>query len=144
MRHKGIGTMSVALLGARLSAVDDDSGARIAQRREDLGMSVKSLAERAGIDRGVLTRIEKGQGARTTSVRLVERALDELEHEMGIDVPSVVAQPVGDPEGGLVEFTVEGHFGVKAVVKGPIRDIDKLQEAVGRLIAGMDRPHPEG
>lgn len=133
--------MSVALLSAKLSAVDDDSGGRIAERREQLGMSVKALAERAGIDRGVLTRIEKGQGARTTSVRLVERALDDLEHEMGVDLPSVV-RPVGDPEEGLVEFTVEGHFGVRAVVKGPIRDIDKLQEAVSHLIAGMDRPQP--
>lgn len=136
--------MSVTELAAKLSAVDENVGARIAERREHLGMSVKALAERAGVDRGVLARIEAGGNARTTSVRLIERALDELEHEFGMDVPSVVAQPVGDADDGLVEFTVEGHFGVRAIVKGPIRNIDALKSAVADLIAGMDRSHPEG
>jgi hypothetical protein len=55
-------------------------------------------------------------------------------------------EPVGLPEGArqigengedLVEFTVEGNFGVRAVVKGPVRDMDALQAAVSKLIAGM-------
>lgn len=129
--------MSVAPLGATLSVVEDDTGGRIRERRARLGLSVKELAERAGVDRDTLSNLEAGGNARLQTVRSIERALSEMETE-----PSV--QPVGDPDDGLVEFVVEGHFGVRAVVKGPIRDIDKLQEAVGRLIAGMDKPHPEG
>lgn len=46
-------------------------------------------------------------------------------------------RPIGDPENELVEFRVSGAFGVQAVVRGPIRDIDALQAAVSKLIAGM-------
>lgn len=46
-------------------------------------------------------------------------------------------RPIGDPSDELVEFRVSGAFGVQAVVRGPIRDIDALQAAVSKLIAGM-------
>lgn len=131
--------MSVTPMTATFAVVQDDAGSQIRQRRENLGVSVTDLAVRAGLDRGVVYRVEAGRSVRPTSVRVIERALDELEREHGMDVPSVV-RTVGDPDDGMVEFTVEGHFGVRAVVKGPIRDIDKLQEAVARLMAGMDRP----
>lgn len=51
-------------------------------------------------------------------------------------VPEV--RPIGDPSDDLVEFTVEGRSGVRAVVKGPVRDMDAMQAAVSRLIAGME------
>lgn len=136
--------MSAMPIGAKLSAVNDDSGAEIRARRKRLGMTIGALAERAQVHRDTLSAIERGgSDPQTSTAGRIERALDELEHEMGMDLPSVVGV-VGDPDEGLVEFTVEGHFGVRAVVKGPIKDIDKLQEAVGKLIAGMDKPHPEG
>lgn len=47
------------------------------------------------------------------------------------------ARQIGDPGDDLVEFVVEGNFGVRAVVKGPVRDMDALQAAVSKLIAGM-------
>lgn len=120
--------------------VDREVGRRIKERRTRLGMHVIDLAERAGIDRGRLAEIEKGKAANTrdTTIARIERALDALEHEMSIDVdlpPGV--RRVGDPAEGIVEFTVEGNFGVRAVVKGPISDLDQLQEAVAKLIAGM-------
>lgn len=49
----------------------------------------------------------------------------------------VGARQLGDPEDDLVEFTVEGNFGVRAVVKGPVRDMDAMQAAVSKLISGM-------
>lgn len=58
----------------------------------------------------------------------------------GADPPSVLPEGtrhLGNPEDDLVEFAVEGNFGVRAVVKGPIRNMDALQEAVSKLIAGM-------
>lgn len=47
------------------------------------------------------------------------------------------ARQIGDPEDDIVEFDVRGSFGVRAVVRGPIRDIDRMQEAVSRLIAQL-------
>lgn len=135
--------MSAMPIGAKLSAVNDESGAQVRARRKRLGMGIGELADRANVNRDTLSAWERGEtDPHTSTAGKVGRALDELEHEMGIDLPSVVGV-VGDPEEGFVEFTVEGHFGVRAVVKGPIRDIDKLQEAVSRLIAGMDRPTPK-
>lgn len=46
-------------------------------------------------------------------------------------------RPIGEPSDELVEFRVSGSFGVQAVVRGPIRDIDALQAAVSKLIADM-------
>lgn len=53
------------------------------------------------------------------------------------------SRPVEESLDDLVEFTIEGNFGVKAVVKGPIRDIDALQAAVSRLVAGMQTPEAD-
>lgn len=130
--------MQLAALGTTLSAVEeDDTGERIRERRARLGWSVKELAERAGLDRDTVASVEAGGNARIQTVHAIRRALSEAETD-----PSSSVRPIGDPEDGLVEFTVEGHFGVRAVVKGPIKDIDKLQAAVAKLMAGMDRPTP--
>lgn len=136
--------MSVTPMAARFGAVTDDSGARITERRKTVGLEVPELAEKAGLDKGVVYRAERGERVRDSSLWAIEKALAAEEHEFGLDVPSVVAQPVGDADDGLVEFTVEGHFGVRAIVKGPVRNIDALKSAVADLIAGMDRSHPEG
>lgn len=55
-----------------------------------------------------------------------------------------MARAVGNPSDDLVEFSVEGNFGVRAVVKGPVRDIEALREAVAKLIADMNRDAPNG
>lgn len=52
------------------------------------------------------------------------------------DLPASVRQ-IGDPGDDLVEFQISGNFGVTAVVKGPIRDLDVLQATVSKIIAGM-------
>lgn len=106
--------------------VDENAGrgARVKARREKLGMKVKPLADAAGVDRGRLGLFEEGAVEPTdTWIRRVEGALDRLEHEMWLD----------DDTDDLVEFTIEGNFGVRAAVKGPIRDIDKLREAAAQF-----------
>ena len=120
---------------------DSDRGADIKRRFDALGLTDREWHRLTGIDRKTLNRaISNAPGVRPSTYTAVESYLDKLEaHAQG----TPTARAVGDPGDDLVEFTVEGHFGVRAVVKGPIRDIDKLQEAVGRLIAGMDRPDPE-
>lgn len=124
--------MSVMTTPTRFVAVNENPGAEIQERRLKLGMSVKGLAERAGIDRGRLAALEAGaDNVRDTTIGAVRAALDRIEHEMGMDLP---ARDLGD---GLVEFAIEGNFGVRAVVKGPIRDLAALQEAVSRLVRDM-------
>lgn len=124
----------------------DAIGRRIRERRTRLGMPVNALAKRAGVDRGRLAAIEEGgANPRASTVGAIERALDELEAEMGIDADLPPgARRIGPPEEGLVEFIVEGNFGVRAVVKGPIGNIEELQRAAAELIAGMGEPPARG
>lgn len=137
--------MSAIATLTSVGAVDNagEAGERIKARRVKLGMSVKGLAERANIDRGRLAAIEAGDATvRPATVGAVESALDRLEQEMGMDDPPIRA--IGNPEDDLVEFTIEGNFGVRAVVKGPVRDLDALQAAVAKLVQDMQRDQPKG
>ena len=114
-------------------------------RRLRLGMSVKGLAERAGINRATLSAIEAGQmmNAREATLGAITTALDRLEQEMGMKLPDGV-QRVGDPNEGEVEFRIEGVVGRRSViVKGPIGDIAALQAAVQGILAGMRADPPE-
>lgn len=131
---------------ASVAAMTEGVGPRIRERRARIGMSVKALAERAGVDRGRLAEIEAGaaKNVRPATIGAIERALDELEVEKGVadsDLPAG-AHRVGDPADDLVEFTIEGTGGIRAVVKGPIRDMAALQAAAQKLIEGMQISPP--
>ena len=90
-------------------------------------MSVSALAKRAGVDRGSLAALEAGHAVRDTTTAAIEKALSELEYELGMDVPSVVAQPRPEQRPAMIRFTVEGVYGAKAlVVEGPV---DNLRRA---------------
>lgn len=67
---------------------DAGVGHRIQERRTKLGMTVKDLAERSGVDRGRIAKIEGGAPARTSTIGAIEAALDQLERD--------VAQPPDD------------------------------------------------
>lgn len=128
--------MAVTLEAARFTPVDDVSrGAQIRERRERLGIGIKPFAERVGVDRGWLARVEKGEAenVRESSYAQVERALSDLEQEMG-----VVAEPSA-PEPGtqMVTFRLSGNFGVDVVVRGPVSDVDALEASVARLLREM-------
>lgn len=133
--------MSVVVLPTSVGRVSNEAGASVRARRIALGMSASALAKRAGVDRGRLAALEAGERVRDTTAAAVESTLSALEHETGMDLPSQVA-PIGDEADDLVEFVVEGNFGVRAVVKGPVRDMDAMQQAVSKIIAGMQ--HSEG
>lgn len=125
-----------------VAAVNEDVGRRIRERRSRLGMPVTALAERAGVDRGRLAAIEAGdaRNPRPATIGAIERALDELEHELGMDADLPPGtRHIGDPEDDLVEITVEGNFGVRFVVKGPVRDIDEIRDAAQKLMRSMSR-----
>lgn len=129
------------LEGTSVAAVTDDVGQRIKTRRTRLGMPLKALAERAGVDRGRLSEIEAGKATnvRPATIGAIERALDEIEFETGSTEPELPpgARHVGDPADDLIEFIIEGTGGIRAVVKGPIRNMDELQAAAQKLIEGM-------
>lgn len=114
-----------------------ETGRRIRERRTRLGMTVKDLAERAGVDRGRLAKLEAGEPAiRATTIGAVEAALDRIEEETGMNDPAA-------REDGVVEFRVTGNFGVDVVVKGPVRDLAALEESVNRILSRMQKDQRE-
>lgn len=111
----------------------EDRGAAIQGRIDRLGISDREFHERTGIDRKTLRRaINNDDAVRASTYGAIEAALTELER-------LVKGVPAGDSEEHLVEFTVEGNFGVRAIVKGPISDMAALQEAAARLVAEIKR-----
>lgn len=103
-------------------------------------MSVRQLSDKTGINRGTIANVEAGE-ARGTSAKAVAAALSGLEYEMGMDIPTADDRP---NELDLVEFEVAGNFGVRVVVKGPVRDRAALEETVLRLIGRMQADSRDG
>lgn len=96
-------------------------------------MSISRLADEAGVDRGRLSALEKGDPSVTSrTVGVIESTLSRLETEIGMDLPSTV----GDD---MVEFRVSGNFGVDVVVRGPIANAAILEEQVAKLLREMKR-----
>lgn len=121
--------MSAMALPVTFDPVSAGRADQIRSRRVRLGISVKALALRAGVDRGTLASLEAGdERIRDSTFGTVERALESLEQEMGVD-------PGGGSLADVVEFRVSGDFGVDVVVKGPVRDMAAMEESVARLLA---------
>lgn len=124
--------MATLQLATTVSGVNV-SGEQIKTRRTAIGMSVAALAKRAGVDRGSLAALEDGRHVRDTTVAAIDKTLADLEHEMGMDVPSQVAIPAAAP--AMIRFTVEGVYGAKAlVVEGPVENVAELEAAVDRIM----------
>lgn len=112
-----------------LEGVTTSAGDAIKTRRTALGVTVKALAERAGVDRGRLAAIEDGASARDATIGAIEKALASLEEEM--------SGPYDNGERGLVTFRMSGDFGVDVVVQGPVENLAELEGSVERLIQRM-------
>jgi hypothetical protein len=112
---------------------DDERGTRIQERLDALGIADREFHARTGIDRKTLRRaVANDPGVRHSTYMAINAALDKMEAAVrGIPVQRQ------DPGADYVEFTVEGNFGVRAVVKGPVKDMDELQRAVAKLIRDM-------
>lgn len=130
-----------------VTAVTDHVGQRIKARRTRLGLPINAVAERAGVDRGRLSAIERGtaRNVRPATIGAIERALDELERERSAE-PELPpgAHRIGDPADNLVEFIIEGTGGIRAVVKGPIANMDELQAAARKLVADLQAKPDKG
>lgn len=115
---------------------DGERGQRIQERLDALGISDREFHEETGIDRKTLRRAVVGEDrVRVSTYAAIESALDKLEARV-MGTPIVASD---DPTSDLVEFVVEGNFGVRAIVKGPIRDMDALQTAVAKLVRDMQQ-----
>jgi len=119
--------------GADLPDMDTE-GSQVRARRERLGMGIKDLAAEAGVSRDTLSDLESGtKDFRQATLFKVQRALDDLEREAGIDAPPQGEGPTTNPT--LVRFEVKGVYGAEAlVVEGPIENIAELEEAVDRIM----------
>jgi transcriptional regulator with XRE-family HTH domain len=93
-------------------------------------MDVAPFAREAGVSRTTLAAIEAGTvDPRDKSLAKILRALDQLEDEGGVAPRSEAIE--------TIEFTVEGDFGVKVTVKGPIRDRGELEQSVANIIRSI-------
>ena len=118
---------------ATLRPMKEDRGAAIGRRMKEAGMGPTDLAEYAKVSRGLVYRVlGDREGVRDNSYTRLEHALDDFERDTGMDEGAPAA--VMSTEEGLVEFEVTGDFGVRVVVKGPVRDAMELEASVARLI----------
>lgn len=119
-------------LGREHLADMSQEGERVRERRERLGMDKKQLAEESKVNRNTIAAIERGESFNRTTLAKIERTLDALELEAGIDAPPVQATV---REQDLVEFRIEGVLGVQAVVvKGPVRDVREFEGSIARIL----------
>ena len=72
---------------------DGELGEFIRKRRIELGLSIRQLAERSGVDKGNLSRIENGK---RSSVRVTEKLLAQVAHVLEVDVTELqgLATPI--------------------------------------------------
>jgi transcriptional regulator with XRE-family HTH domain len=127
-------------LGSEHLADMSTEGMRVRERRERLGVDKKELAAAAGVNRNTLAAIEAGESFNRTSLAKIERALDSLELEAGINAPIHVAPDAQD----LVEFRIEGVLGVASVVvRGPVKDVREFEGSIARILRQIQQGEPD-
>lgn len=116
------------------SVKDISRGDAIRKRRLEHGIrSVREFAEASGVSRNAVTAAEEGHASEGTYQRL-EAWLDSFDQETGSDLPSSVVE--------TIEFVVEGDFGVKVTVRGPITNREDLQAAAAEIVRSIRETKP--
>lgn len=113
---------------------DSERGQRIQARLDALRMTARQFHERTNISRDTLRKAVAGDpSVRENTYQQIETKLDQFEQQAegfrGLKGES--------PDDDIIEFELSGNFGVRVVVKGPIRDQAALEESVSRLIREM-------
>ena len=126
MAHETSGTIRLV--------TDSERGQRIQARLDALGMTARQFQERTSISRDTLRKAVAGEASvRPNTYDLIESKLDQFERQ----AEGFEGLKGQRPEDDLIEFELSGNFGVRVVVKGPIRDQAALEESVARLIREM-------
>lgn len=125
----------------KMESSDDMEGdaARITARRERLGMKKAELAREAKISRTTLGALEGGEGFQRSTLAKVERVLQRLEEEAGIDAP-----PLPDKDADLVTVEVQLQDGriIRVVTKSSV-NAERVAEQVVALLQRMPgQDHP--
>jgi transcriptional regulator with XRE-family HTH domain len=113
--------------------VRPSTGRDIKARRDRIGLTIKELAEQAGVSRDTLSDWERdARNPQSETVEAVRAALDRLEEEMGIKAP-----PNHGPSPGMLRFEVTGGYGADAlVVEGPVENLAELEAMIDRIMRG--------
>ena len=122
-------------IGTFAAVTDDNGGAAIKARRLALGMSVRSLATLADVDRGQLAQFEAGKShPQAHWVSRVAGALDRAEAETEPPPKPEVAETPAAP----IRLTFHDVFGVGEIIaEGPADKPDELIAAVSKLLAEL-------
>ena len=104
-------------------------GREIKRRRMAHGYSVREAHELSGIGRPQITKAEEGGSASPLTYARLENWLDKVDESFGMSGDDTDA-PVA-----IMEIVIEGDFGVRVVVKGPITEPEALERSATRLIA---------
>lgn len=93
------------------------------------GWSKEEAARRAEISAITWKRVEDGLKVHDSKLAAVQRVLGLTE-----PAESGATEPIGED---FVEFEITGRPGVRAVVRGPVRDLETLQDAALKLAASL-------
>lgn len=131
--------MSTAPLVERLTRMTQpDYHQRFAaldQRRQELGVSIERLANRAGYKSDQTWRDLRNNKRPVSTLVKFEKALDWIEEHADEETgPFHVVAPSPD---SLMKVEISGDFGVSVVVSAPIADRDALEEFARHLIREM-------
>ena len=128
MAHETSGTIRLV--------TDSERGQRIQQRLDALRMTARQFNEQTGLSRDTLRKAIAGDpSVRANTYEQIETKLDGFEKQ----AEGFEGLKGRSPEDDLIEFELSGNFGVRVVVKGPIRDAEALEASVARLIREMGR-----
>jgi transcriptional regulator with XRE-family HTH domain len=117
---------------------EQERGDALRRRRLAHGIrSVREFAEESGVSRNAVTAAEEGRGSEGTYQRL-EAWLDAFDHETGSDAPAQDSSAVEQ-----MTFIVEGDFGVKVTVSGPVSDREALEASVANIIRSIRKSSPD-
>ena len=116
-----------------------ERGARIERRMRLMKVSQRAFAEHTGIHRNTIKRAVDGdEGVLERTLRRIEKALDDLEEEMGIEPEDWRQQS----DAGPLIFQMTTPDGMEITVSGPVEDADMLREQVTKLIEEFKPKNP--
>lgn len=116
-----------------------ERGARIERRMRLMKVSQRAFAEHTGIHRNTIKKaVEGDEGVLERNLRRIEKALDDLEEEMGIEPEDWHQQS----DAGPLIFQMTTPDGMEITVSGPVEDADMLREQVTKLIEEFKPKNP--